>query len=275
MTPVLIDQNSLLKAGITTILVVAGVFVSGYTIGYRSAESGKGVDLNKTMVLALPKPAHADLSAFEPLTPQVAIPGAEIDVDRPELAIDSIEQSPAIAVNQAEQQFAAVIAETTHAIEVSVLTDAPADQALRGDSQQHRRRLSGAITASGFEASHDTSEAGPGVLQTQHADATPAAAKSSATGTGLRIVDTASADQARYTIQVGAFSNTDNAIRKKTELESRQLSAYINEYRNKSDQARFNVRFGYFKDKSSATAALSRFEQDMSGSGYVTRIRRH
>lgn len=275
MTPVLLDQNSLLKAGITAIMVVAGVFVSGYTIGYRSAESGKGVDLNKTMVLALPKPAHADLSAFEPLTPQVQIPGAEIDVDRPELAVDSTEQSPAIAVNQAEQQFAAVIAETTRAIEVSALTDAPADQALRGDSQQHRRRRSDAITASGFDASHDNGKGGPGVRQTQHADATPAAAKSSATGTGLGIVDTASADQARYTIQVGVFSNTDNATRKKTELETRQLSAYINEYRNKSDQARFNVRFGYFKDKSSATAALSRFEQDMSGSGYVTRIRRH
>ena len=276
MTPVLLDQKRLLTAGIAAILVGAGVFVGGYTIGYHSAESGKGVDLNKTMVLALPKSAHADLSGFEPLTPQVQIPGAEIDVDRPDIPVDAIEQPPATAVNRAEKQLAAVITETTNAIEAPVPTDASAVkvQVLRGHGQQHRVPGSDATTATGLDAIQMTDEAGQATSQAQDTDTTTPAANASATSTGLGIMDTAGADEARYTIQVGVFSNTDNAIRKKTELESLQLSAYVNEYRNKSDQPRFNVRFGYFKDKSSAAAALSRFEQDMSGSGYVTRIRR-
>ena len=96
-----------------------------------------------------------------------------------------------------------------------------------------------------------------------------------ATATGSPLPDTATADDARYTIQVGVFADAENALRRKSELESQQLNAYINEYRNKRDEPRFNVRFGFFAGKSSAVAALTRFEQDMSGSGYVTRIRRN
>jgi len=75
MTPVLLDQKSILKSGISIVLVMAVVFVSGYYVGYQKAESGKGVDLNKTMVLALPKPAHAEVAKFEPFIPEAQLPG--------------------------------------------------------------------------------------------------------------------------------------------------------------------------------------------------------
>ena len=66
----------------------------------------------------------------------------------------------------------------------------------------------------------------------------------------------------------------DNALRRLSELESLQLSAYVNEHTNKREEIRYTVRFGYFKNKSSALAALDVFEQNLSGSGYVARIRR-
>ena len=275
MTPVLLDQFGLLRAGIAAILIMAGIFVSGYTIGYRSAESGGGVDLKKSVEPVLPKLARADLSEFDSLASSVQMPGAEIDLDRPDIVADAIDQPTATTVKQTVKQPAAVVSDSTNAIEAPVLIDTAVAPSLRRSSQQHHALASGADMDAGFDTIQSDSDGGQTVGQAQDTDATPPAANGRATRTGSGIQDTAGADGARYTVQVGVFSNTDNAIRKKTELELLKLSAYINEYRNKRDQLRYNVRFGYFKDKSSATAALSRFEQEMSGSGYVTKIRRH
>jgi hypothetical protein len=71
------------------------------------------------------------------------------------------------------------------------------------------------------------------------------------------------------------FADSQNAMRRMSELESQHLSAYTDGYTNKRNELRFNVRFGYFKDKSSALAALNSFEQNMSGSGYIASIRRN
>lgn len=275
MTPVLLDQIGLLKAGFAAMLIMAGIFVSGYTIGYRSAESGDGVDLKDPVVLAMPKVAHADLSEFDSLASLVQTPAAEIEFDRPDIITDASDQPSAKAVKQTEKQPAAVVSETTNAIEASAPIDTTVAPSLGRSSQQHHAPGSRADMDAGFDTIQIQSDGSQAVGQAQDTDATPPAANDRATRTGAGIQDTAGTDGARYTVQVGVFSNTDNAIRKKTELESQKLAAYINEYRNKSDQLRYNVRFGYFKDKSSAAAALSRFEQEMSGSGYVTRIRRH
>ena len=88
------------------------------------------------------------------------------------------------------------------------------------------------------------------------------------------IADTATAEDARYTIQVGVFADADNALRRQAELEAQQLSAYINGYSTKRDELRFIVRFGYFRNKSGAVAALAHFENKMAGSGYVARVRK-
>lgn len=272
MTPVLLDQKSIFRASITIVLAMAVVFVSGYYTGYQKAESGKGVDLNKTMVLALPKPAHADVSEFEPFTPQAQIPGADIDVDSPEAAADVIddEEHTATQANKAETKVAAVIKQTTNAIEM------PAPVGNQRGHNKQRLQLALLATAS---AERNTAKAASVIEFTdkehQHADDSQPPAVSIESNGQARIIDSASADDARYTIQVGVFADAENAMRRKVELESQQLTAYINEYKNKRDELRFNVRFGYFKDKSSAVSALTRFEQNLSGSGYITRIRQN
>jgi len=270
MTPVLLDQKSIFRAGTTIALAMAVIFVSGYYTGYQKAESGKGVDLNKTMVLALPKPAHADVSEFEPFTPQSQIPGADIDVDSPDAAADVVDDNSdtVTQANKAETKVAAVIKQTTNAIEV------PA--AAGNQHEQNKQRLQLASLAM-VPDERNMAKLASAIMQTdnqhQHADNNQQPTDSTELSGQVLILDSASADDARYTIQVGVFADAENAMRRQAELEAQQLTAYINEYKNKHDELRFNVRFGYFKDKSSAVTALSSFEHNLSGSGYITRIR--
>jgi cell division protein FtsN len=261
MAPVLLDQRSLLKAGIAITLVMSVVFFSGYYAGLNKAGTGNKMAFNKTMALALPKPAHADTTQYEPSAPQQHLPGAYIDVDSPDNTESHIEGTtrPAVQISNAGGNVESVIKQTTNNIEEADVKEAAA---VHEDHQQQLASLSVAPAVSSQADSHNTV-----------ADDTQSAV--TVTATKPPLLDTAGADDARYTIQVGVFADAENALRRKSELESQQLNAYINEYRNKRDEPRFNVRFGFFASKSGAVAALTRFEQDMSGSGYVTRIRRN
>jgi cell division septation protein DedD len=242
MAPVLLDQRSLLKAGIAITLVMSVVFFSGYYAGLNKAGTGNKMAFNKTMALALPKPAHADTAEYEPYIPQQHLPGANIDVDSPDNTASHIDGNtrPDAQISNTGGNVESVIRQATNNIEEAGANDAAA---AHEDHQLQLASLSVAPDELNQADSRDTA--------------------------------IAHADDARYTIQVGVFANADNALRRKSELESRQLNAYIKEYRNKRDEPRFNVRFGFFASKSGAVAALTRFEQDMSGSGYVTRIRRN
>ena len=272
MKPVLLDQKSIFRAGITISLSMLVVFFSGYYIGQQKADSGKGMGLNKTMALALPGPAHADTAEFEPHIPQAQMPGAYIDVDSAEetaAGINSKEQADT-QVHSAGAEIETVIIETTSKIEKPAVSDVSAVQV---DQQLHLASL--AITPDIFKTGNTadvTNVTHDNPIIDGHDQRRSGSFES---GSQAETMDTANAEDARYTIQVGVFADSENAMRKKSELESQKLSAYIDEYTNKRDELRFNVRFGYFKDKSSAVTALSIFQQNASGSGYVSRIRRN
>ena len=270
MTPVLLDQKSIFKAGIYLTLVIAVVFISGYYTGFQRADSGQGVDLNKTMVLALPKPAHADVSEFEPFVPQMQMPGADIDVDSPENTTDAVgdQEREVKRANEAGSRVATAIQQTTNAIETPVNTENRAAQ-----NEKHLKPDSSPVAIARVENASAIATIGTAESDPQNAVSGQSSADNVEPIGQAVIIDNASAQDARYTIQVGVFADADNATRRKTELQDQQLTAYVNEYRNKLDQPRYNVRFGFFKDKSSALTALTHFEQNLSGSGYVTRIR--
>ena len=255
MTPVLLDQKSLFRAGMAVSCTMLVVFFSGYYVGHQKAGSGKVMELNKTIALALPGPAHADSTEYEPHIPRLRVPGAYIDVDSPDetaAAINEKEQA-ATQAHSLETEVQTVINETTSRIE----NPAAGDVSTMQDNQQlHLASL--AVTPDVINTGDDQPFSG-----------------SIESGSQTEIMDTASAEDARYTIQVGAFADSQNAIRRMSELESENLSAYTNGYRNKRDELRFNVRFGYFNNKSSALTALNSFQQNMSGSGYIVRIRRN
>jgi len=248
------------------------VFSSGYYIGHQKADSGKGIELNKTIALALPGPAHADTTEYGPHIPQAQIPGAYIDVDSPDETTAGI-NSKQQAVTQAHNTGADVenvINETTSTIETSAVSD---DSAVQDHQQLHLASL--AITPDVFKTANDTNAIHKTDDQTINTGDNQQLSGGLEPVAQAQIIDTATVEDARYTIQVGAFADSQNAIRRMSELESRNLSAYTDGYTNKRNELRFNVRFGYFKDKSSALAALNSFEQNMSGSGYIARIRRN
>lgn len=85
------------------------------------------------------------------------------------------------------------------------------------------------------------------------------------------IAGDANAATARYSLQVGMYKNVDNADAKMAELLNLDLNTYINEYKNKNDEVRYNVRFGYFSSFSSAVVALEMYQQNYNGSAYVAR----
>ena len=271
MTPILLDQTSIFRAGVAVSFTMLVVFSSGYYIGQQKAESGKGMELNRTIALALPGPAHADTTEYGPQIPREQIPGAYIDVDSPDETTAGIngKQQAVTKTHRAVADVENVINETTSTIE----TPAVSDVAVQDDQQLHLASLT--VTPDVFQAANDTDvihktdDQAVNKVDNQHTSGTIEA------GAQAEIIDTATAEDARYTIQVGAFADSQNAIRRMSELESLNLSAYTDGYTNKSNELRFNVRFGYFKDKSSALAALNSFEQIMSGSGYIARIRRN
>ena len=270
MTPILLDQTSIFRTGVAVSLAMLVVFSGGYYMGIQKAAPGSSLELNQTIALALPGPAHADTTEYEPHVPRAQMPGAYIDVDSPdEIPADiSSAQQAVTQAHSAGADVENVINETTNTIETSAVNDVAAVQ-----GQQQLASL--AISTDAATRHEVTDVINKTDDQPVNTGGNQQPRESGDSGVAAEIIDTANAEDARYTIQVGAFADSQNAIRRMSELESLNLSAYTDGYRNKHNEFRFNVRFGYFKDKSSALAALSRFEQNLSGSGYVARIRRN
>jgi len=82
------------------------------------------------------------------------------------------------------------------------------------------------------------------------------------------IVDDVSV-KAKYSIQVGFYGRLDNAKKRVGKLQQENLKAYVSDYVNKNNEIRFNVRFGYFVDKSSANKALKAFNKNHKSDGYM------
>jgi cell division septation protein DedD len=73
----------------------------------------------------------------------------------------------------------------------------------------------------------------------------------------------------KYSIQVGFYGRLDNAKKRVDELKQENLNAYVSDYVNKNNEVRFNVRFGYFVDRSSANKALKAFNKNHKSDGYL------
>ena len=80
------------------------------------------MELNRTIALALPRPAHAETGAFEPRLPQQLAPGADIDVDSPDepAVVDADDGAIAKQRPDASAAIDAAIDQTTASIESPV-----------------------------------------------------------------------------------------------------------------------------------------------------------
>lgn len=84
-----------------------------------------------------------------------------------------------------------------------------------------------------------------------------------------KIIDTATKDNAKFTIQVGLYGIKINAERRVQDLIDKQLSGHLTSFINNKGDTLYNVRFGYFLDKASVDEALEIYQQKHTGEGYI------
>ena len=248
MSPVLLDHRNLKWIWLSVGLLVAMTFFGGYIMGFEKSNN-KWLARLDPVEITLPNALVSDLMAVEPQTPEIEEPGASIDVDSvDESAVEKvlaimpdIEDKPVKLMLESNAEDASRQANTTEKLAAMSETEsAPSD------------RVSGIGGPAQDEQDAELSSE-PSIEATS-------------------IVDDASEETARYSIQVGMYRSFDNAASKVELLINLNLSAYLQEYKNKNDETRYNVRFGYFNAFSNAEQALKIYQQNYSGSGYIARF---
>ncbi len=73
----------------------------------------------------------------------------------------------------------------------------------------------------------------------------------------------------KYSIQVGIYGRLINAENMMRMLQAQHLDAYVSDDTSKKNEIRYNVRFGYFVDRKSATSALKNYVNKQKGDGYL------
>jgi cell division septation protein DedD len=247
MSPVLLDHSTQKKLVLSMVLALVVVFLSGYVVGFKKAEV-KLASFIDTVALDLPVTATEFSADMEPQRPMLPEPGETIDVD-------SVDEEKVAGINgiinvaQASESEA-VVKPSQIAMKMAVPV---AVQEVEKKKTEVNQTVSDDVP--GPLAIGGPSESDPGQEE-------------------LLIQDTATEESAAYSIQVGMYGQLSNAEQKVDELIATDLSAYLTDYMNKKNEIRYNVRFGYFADRSSAREALATYEKELSGSGYIVRLQR-
>ena len=262
--PTLLDHRSYKLLLATLILFSFGSFVFGYISGYEKAEDVLLAEVDSQEML-LPQIDISQLAQVEAQPPEVEEPGASIDVDsvgadaeattalKP--ALDDKKVVPAknpVAPNPVAKQVEVITTPKTDVVEVE------------------KENLDSAVMLASLDPVPPEVVLGVGGPP---AEAEQGMDEPRATGEQL-IVDDATMETGRYSIQVGMYSSFDNAANRVEELLNNNLNAYIQDYKNSKGETRYNVRFGYFASLTSARQALAVFENNHAGSGYIARINR-
>lgn len=224
------------------ILLIASAFLLGMILAFAGGyfagyhKAGARPSSVERLDLALPKPVTADPEQLEAVVPEQIEPGADIDVDAPEQPQSAAASTtPVASAAPARPPEPKPETATQQAPAATPVMDPPAS------------------ASAPVEASESAAEA-----------AVPE-----------QLADDASAQSARYSIQVAIYGSQENAERHVEQLAAQNLSAYLDEYKNNNDETRYNVRFGYFASRASAVTALEIWQQqtpDSKTTGYVVRL---
>ncbi|MDH5712015.1 MAG: SPOR domain-containing protein [Gammaproteobacteria bacterium] len=261
MPPTLLDHRSYKLLLATLILFSFGSFVFGYISGYEKAEDVLLAEIDSQEML-LPEIDISQLAQLEAQPPEVEEPGASIDVDSVDVDTEAttalkpaIEDKQVVQANKpvvtrpVAKQADAITAPVTNIAEVEKEDPKPSVMLASLDPVPPEVALGVGGPPAEAEDIIDQSQA-----------------------TEQLIVDDATRETGRYSIQVGMYSSFNNAANRVEELINNNLNAYIQDYKNSKGEPRYNVRFGYFASLTSAKQALALFEQNHAGSGYIARI---
>ncbi|MDH5612732.1 MAG: SPOR domain-containing protein [Gammaproteobacteria bacterium] len=242
MSPVLLDHRNLKWIWLSVALLAFLTFFAGYILGFEKSNNKWMAKLDPVEI-ALPEVMASSLTVVEALPPEVEEPGGSIDVD----SADGTENDLIPVANDPDAY--------TGVIEVAGIKVANAEP-VKQIIKQINKKTAGPVQSQ--------PEAVP-ISRSQTNQTTAAAAS---------IVDDADAETATYSIQVGMYSNFENAEIKVSQLLNSNLNAYLDEYQNSKNETRYNVRFGYFASFASAQQALTIYEKSYADSGYIARIER-
>ncbi len=270
MAPLLLDNRALLKLLGVTLLIMLTSFAAGFITGYNKAAQTLSPP---EAVLPLPEPRSGggqsmaesvgqraeDGSRPDDFASAVA-EGAEIDVDVPAPKGASPDGNPGVDRAAARENRTAPLPVAPPAAASPgrhVEARAPVDDDDAGGPPP--------------EVPSTAGEAGRGVVRQGTTEVSDGAVSTAGDGVEL-LRGAATADNARYSIQIGMYGNRVNAENLVVLLMAEGYAAYLSEYTNKNHQLRYNVRFGYYGDKQRAMRALQHYADNHQGNGYLVRL---
>ena len=274
LAPVLLDHSSLKWLWLSVFLLFVTAFLGGYIFGFEKAENRWLAKLDP-MELSLPEVVALSQTEVEAQKPLIEEPGASIDVDSVD---DPVADNVVAVIKPAVQVVASAVAannekkekivKPVQAVNEKVSMASPKviveTAKLEDDKEDVVSTISSQVKEMPVSEDVALAMGGPPADNSGEVISTEA----------LNIVDTATEETARYSIQMGVYSDFNNAENKVEELLNLNLSAYMSQYQNQKDETRYNVRFGHFSSFSSARQALNIYGQHFVGSGYITRLKR-
>lgn len=286
MSPILLGHSNLKLMLLSIGLLVSMIFFGGYILGFEKSNDQWRANL-VPVEIDLPNAGASALAIPHPQIPEFEEPGATIDVD----SVDETENQAVVVAANNSDAYTGVVETTTvkeavklvieqvsnESVEEMTVAEAVIEELTAEVSGEVNQTTAQAVESDSIAAIKETrlvllaivsglDEPSPSEPEIE--------SLAEQAGEAITIVDDASKETARYSIQVGMFSNFKNANARVEQLLKANLNAYLHNYKNKKDEARYNVRFGYFSSFKIGLKALNIYEKNFAGSGYVARIER-
>ena len=257
MAPLLLDKYALWKAGAVLLLTWLGTFAAGYWAGYQQLS----ISTDKPLVMSAL--ALHDSASFSIKSPDCVMQDKDVSSQDYVSAENQATIEAPIADKPTEIVADTSLPETKITPVVAnpvvvnpVITGSSADEPAVGqDAQPHTSemaQLSSQKTAKSSLTAPIADQKQPQLAVLQ---------------------GDVEQQQARYSIQVGMYGNRVNAENLMKMLGAEGFRSYISSYTNKKQQQRFNVRFGFYKDKQLALTALRHYASTHDGNGYLVRVK--
>lgn len=256
MSPVLLDHSNLKWIWLSVGLLSFLIFFIGYIAGFEKSNN-KWMSKLDPVEISIPNSENlAVAAAAEPVSLSVE-PGENIDVD----SVEEGEFDPFSIVNNADAHtIGSTVPSATLELEPS---NSAAQESLNINTIRDTK-----TTLLNVVSNLDS------LVLNEQIVAPSAKEVFDELPDMTSIVEDADEKTAKFSIQVGMYSSFDNATSKAAELLNRDLNAYLDEYKNKNNETRYRVRFGYFSSFKSAGMALDVYVKSFAGSGYVASIDR-
>lgn len=253
IAPLLIDSRGLLKFGFSLTLIAIFIFGGGFFAGFQQAAAIQQAG-NYTQALILPERVEPSEISIASLPPETIAAGEDVDVDEPKVApaipTDSI--APVIVTVKKDEQPVKIAS-------------------LPKTKETELRAASKTLIKNHVSDSKQTPSVEDVVTDNSIITAQPANEDNVATHL-VTAFTSKELSKIKYSVQVGMYGKLVNAENMMKMLQAQQFDAYITDYRNKKNEVRYNVRFGYFADRKSAIQRLKKFKSDQVGDGYLVRF---